>query len=181
MVRIATHHAAGVAPPIDATLRSAASAKATIGRHDYHHEQRLGVVHRVVQIVRRRGPALARGERHHQHDRPEAEHHFHFAEEVHHLGDHARQWLPSRRAGPLVGAMLEAMRQAGEPRRREGVGDGQQKDDGGDQVEGVDGNPVRERAEQAVRRGWRIGREGRREQGNGVGHGIERHSSLNDT
>ena len=29
-------------------------------RHDHHHEQRLGVVHRVVQIVRRREPALAR-------------------------------------------------------------------------------------------------------------------------
>src|SRR5690349_13468487 len=32
IVRIATHQAAGVAPPMDATLRSAASAKPTIGR-----------------------------------------------------------------------------------------------------------------------------------------------------
>jgi hypothetical protein len=31
-VRIATHHAAGVAPAADATVRSAASAKPMIGR-----------------------------------------------------------------------------------------------------------------------------------------------------
>ncbi len=66
---------------------------------------------------------------------------------------------------------------AGEPRRGEGVDDGQQEDDRGDQVERVGGNPVRKRGEQAVRRGRRIGREGRRERGNRVGRAIDRHSA----
>ena len=72
------------------------------------HEQRLGVVHAVVEVVPRRVPA---GVAHHgdqQHDRPQAEHDFDFAEEVQSLcGDAGR-----RRSAPcssaFVGGVLHA-------------------------------------------------------------------------
>ena len=60
-------------------------------RHDDHDEQRLRVVDRVVEIVRRRVPAGESGDRDEQHHRPQTEDDLDLAQEVQQLRRDARR------------------------------------------------------------------------------------------
>ena len=59
-------------------------------RHDHDDEHRLGVVDRVVEVVRGGVHPRCAVDGHHQHDGPEAEDHLDLAEKVQQLGRHAR-------------------------------------------------------------------------------------------
>ena len=128
-----THHAAGVPRPALATRRSAPSANAMIGRVAASAmitttKSGLGVVDLVVEVVLRRFPADVDDHRREEHDRPEAEHDFDFAEKVQELGRDARRLTPALGAGALIVAVLNRVRQRRKAGRRERVEDGQQED-----------------------------------------------------
>ena len=115
--------------------RSAASAKRDDRprrgeRHDHDHEQRLGVVDRVVEVVRRCPSPACTVSADEQHDRPQAEHHFDFAEEMQHLR-RARSAPRGRPGAPLPARRARCWTRcasAGEPRRGERVQDREEED-----------------------------------------------------
>ena len=82
-----------------------------------------------------RRPALGGHERNHQHDRPEAEHHLYFAEEVQQFRREARNQRPIKRTRAFLVLMLESVRECGEARGSKRVDDGQEKDGERHQVE----------------------------------------------
>ena len=128
MVRIASHHAAGVPPPRRATRRIAASAKVMIGRVEASAmmtttNSGFGVVDRVVEVVLGRLPAACRTSARRAARSPRARRRLRPRRgSAAASATHARRRRPPGRARARSScAMLDAVRQAGEPRRRERV------------------------------------------------------------
>ena len=96
-------------------------------RHDHDDEQRLGVVDRVVDVVPWPSPSRVRRDRDEQDDRPQAEDHFDFAEEVQHLGAQTRRRRPPCARARDRGAAAP-VRETGEARGRKRVEDRQEED-----------------------------------------------------
>ena len=143
IVRIATHHAAGVPPPAAATRRSADSANPMIGRVDASAmmtttNSGFRVVDRVADVVPGRLPPGVRRDRDDEHHRPQAEDHFDFAEEVQRLGAQTRRRRQAVRARLLVVPVLHPVRETGEARRRKRVENRQDEHARGDGVERLD-------------------------------------------
>ena len=155
--RMVTHHAAACRRRDRRRGRSAAFREADDRprrgqRHDDDDEQRLGVVDGVVEVVLRGRPTGMQRDGDEQRDDPEAEDDFHFAEEVQHLGRRARPWRQTCRPRALVVPALNTMCERREPRGRKGVQDGERKDGGCDDGEGIHLRPQLQRGEQAVGR-----------------------------
>ena len=189
MMRIVNHHAAGVPRPRFATRRSDDSAKVDDRtrrgeRHDHHHEQRFRVVDRVVQIVLRRVPAFVERNRRAEHHGPQSKHHFDFPEEVQQPGGDAGRRRTSEARVARILRVLDAVRERGEPRRRERVQQREREDARGDRVERILLDARRERADDPAVVNRRVGRQRSRELGDGVrglhhpGHVIIGHDVL---
>ncbi len=111
-------------------------------RHDDDHEQGLGVNHEVIEVVLRRLPAGVADHRHQQHQGPEAEDDLDLAEKVQQLGGDARSLAAALGPRAFVVPVLDAVREVGESRRREGVHDGEHEDARGHHVERLDLGPL---------------------------------------
>ena len=116
-------------------------------------------------------PASPRG-RGKQHHRPQAEDDLHLADEVENLRHERRLPWPSGGIGVAIGAVLDVVREREEPRREEGVQDGEREDARRHEVERVLGDAIGQRLQQACWRRRRIVGQRRREMRGtgGTGH-----------
>ena len=142
MIRIVTHHAAGrpasgIGDATQGILRERHDRPRRRQRHDDDDEEGLGVIDLVVEVMLGVLPAVIHQHRREQHDRPEAEHDFDFAEKVQDFGGHARRAAPALGVGARIAGVLNAMRERSNTRGGKSVQNCADEDRRGNAVEGI--------------------------------------------
>ncbi len=129
--------ASGVSDATQGILRERHDRSRRRQRHDDDDEQGLGVIDLVVEVMLGVLPAVIREHRREQHDRPEAEHDFDFAEKVQEFGGHARRAASALGVGARILVMLNAIREGSNTRGGKRVQNCADKDRRGNAVEGI--------------------------------------------